>query len=72
MDISFLCVRRIVPPAWLNGGGNGALGHNYLRNIEGQIDELKGRSQIKVNRGEAVIIQTPGGGGFGKPELADA
>ncbi len=72
MDVSFLCGRRIVPPAGLNGGGNGALGHNYLRNIEGQIDELKGRSQIKVNRGEAVIIQTPGGGGFGKPELADA
>ncbi|MBO6916802.1 MAG: hydantoinase B/oxoprolinase family protein [Rhizobiaceae bacterium] len=72
MDVSFLCGRRIVPPSGLNGGGNGALGHNYLRNIEGQIDELKGRSQIKVNRGEAVIIKTPGGGGFGKPELEDA
>lgn len=65
MDVSFLCGRRVVPPAGLKGGDCGALGHNFKRSTDGKVDELKGRSQIRVNRGEAVIIQTPGGGGFG-------
>lgn len=65
MDVSFLCGRRVVPPAGLKGGGCGALGHNFKRSADGQIIELNGRSQITLKQGEAVIIQTPGGGGFG-------
>lgn len=65
MDVSFLCGRREVPPAGLNGGGNGAVGKNALRNTDGTIVQLPGRIQIQVEKGEAVLIQTPGGGGFG-------
>lgn len=64
MDVSFLCGRRIVPPAGLNGGGDGATGRNALRATDGAISELQGRTQIKAETGEAVVIQTPGGGGF--------
>ena len=64
MDVSFLCGRRVVPPSGLNGGGAGALGRNALRTIDGTVSELQGRTQIKAKADEAVVIQTPGGGGF--------
>ena len=69
MDVSFLCGRREVPPAGLEGGGTGALGVNSLRRIDGKIEKLKGRTQLCVEAGEAVLIQTPGGGGFGEASL---
>jgi 5-oxoprolinase (ATP-hydrolysing) len=65
MDVSFLCGRREIPPAGLNGGDNGAVGRNALRRINGSIERLPGRTQIRAEKGEAVLIQTPGGGGFG-------
>ncbi|MEP2979645.1 MAG: hydantoinase B/oxoprolinase family protein [Lentilitoribacter sp.] len=64
MDVSFLCGRRVVPPLGLNGGASGALGRNALRASDGAVSELQGRTQIKAQAGEAVVIQTPGGGGF--------
>ena len=69
MDVSFLCGRREVPPAGLEGGGTGALGVNSLRRIDGKIEKLNGRTQLSVEAGEAVLIQTPGGGGFGDASL---
>ncbi|MFK8034427.1 MAG: hydantoinase B/oxoprolinase family protein [Hyphomicrobiales bacterium] len=68
MDVSFLCGRREVPPAGLEGGKPGALGRNALRKNDGTIEELPGRTQFKCQPGEAVIIQTPSGGGFGQSE----
>ena len=66
MDVSFLCGRRKVPPAGLNQGANGSTGRNALLKTDGTTLELPGRTQIKVNAGETVIMQTPGGGGFGR------
>ncbi|MEL7429814.1 MAG: hydantoinase B/oxoprolinase family protein, partial [Pseudomonadota bacterium] len=66
MDVSFLCGRREIAPAGLMGGGEASVGRNARRNRDGSIEELPGRTQIKCEAGEAVIIQTPGGGGFGQ------
>lgn len=65
MDVSFLCGRRVVPPAGLAGGGDGLTGRNAKRDADGKVVELDGRVQIKCEAGEAVIIQTPSGGGYG-------
>lgn len=65
MDVSFLCGRREVPPSGLAGGENGKCGCNAKRSIDGHIEELPGRIQVQCERGEAVIIQTPSGGGYG-------
>ncbi len=67
MAVSFLCGRREVPPAGLNGGGDGAVGKNALRQADGAIKPLSGRTQFQADKGEAVLIQTPGGGGYGIP-----
>lgn len=65
MDVSFLCGRRSVAPNGLKGGSNGATGKNLKRSIDGTKTELQGRVQITCDAGEAVVIETPGGGGFG-------
>ncbi|MBW7850696.1 MAG: hydantoinase B/oxoprolinase family protein [Rhodospirillales bacterium] len=66
MDVSFLCGRREVPPRGLAGGGDGAVGRNLKRDRAGRVEPLPGRTQITCAAGEAVIIETPSGGGFGK------
>ncbi|PTW56628.1 5-oxoprolinase (ATP-hydrolysing) [Breoghania corrubedonensis] len=66
MDVSFLCGRREVPPKGLAGGGDGAVGRNLKRDGAGQIIELPGRTQITCAANEAVIIETPSGGGYGR------
>jgi len=66
MDISFLCGRRVIPAAGLAGGSHGMVGRNAVRRQCGDVDELPGRIQFNCQAGEAVIIQTPSGGGYGK------
>ena len=70
MDVSFLCGRRIVPPAGLAGGDDGVVGRNALRKCSGEIEELPGRTQFECQAGEAVIIQTPSGGGYGVKDIS--
>ena len=65
MDVSFLCGRRKVPASGIKNGGNGALGRNAIRCEEGNEKELEGRTQLAVKSGQSIIIQTPGGGGYG-------
>ena len=65
MDVSFLCGRRSFAPNGLKGGSNGSIGRNLKRSINGTETELEGRVQITCDTGEAVVIETPGGGGFG-------
>ncbi len=67
MDVSFLCGRRQIPANGLAGGENGRCGHNAVRHVGGDIEELPGRTQIQCQVNEAVIIQTPSGGGYGDP-----
>ncbi len=65
MDVSFLCGRREVPPKGLCGGADGDVGRNLKRARDGTLHRLPGRTQIRCAAGEAVIIETPSGGGFG-------
>ena len=69
MDVSFLCGRREVPPAGLAGGDDGLVGRNAIRRKSGDIEELPGRVQFECQAEEAVIIQTPSGGGYGNKTI---
>ncbi len=66
MEISLLTGHRIVPPFGLDGGGSGQCGINSCRRADGTIEQLAGCDQIMVAAGDAIIIQTPTGGGYGK------
>jgi 5-oxoprolinase (ATP-hydrolysing) len=66
MDCAILSSHRIVRPHGLNGGQDGGLGTTKVRRRDGTIEELEGCDQTVVKAGEAVIVTTPTGGGFGE------
>jgi 5-oxoprolinase (ATP-hydrolysing) len=68
MDVSILSTRRRTAPFGLHGGGDGVLGHNAVRRAGVCLDKLDGCARTAVGPGDAVIIETPGGGGFGRKE----
>jgi 5-oxoprolinase (ATP-hydrolysing) len=66
MDCTILSGHRIVPPPGLAGGGDGLVGENSVRRKNGQVEKLQGCDETTIDAGEAVIIQTPTAGGYGK------
>lgn len=63
--VTFNSERRIRPPYGLQGGEAGRRGTNHLiRN--GDKQELSGKCSLRVQAGDHIIIETPGGGGWGK------
>ncbi|MBN2719361.1 MAG: hydantoinase B/oxoprolinase family protein, partial [Deltaproteobacteria bacterium] len=67
MTASIVSSHRRNVPRGLAGGENGTPGKNYLRKSDGTIHTLKACDSILVSPGDTLIIETPGGGGFGKP-----
>ena len=68
MDCTLLTGHRVVPPFGLAGGENGQVGENSVRRKDGSIEKLKGCDATVIDADEAIIIQTPTAGGYGKPE----
>jgi 5-oxoprolinase (ATP-hydrolysing) len=66
MDVSFLHGHRRVPPYGLAGGEPGLVGESLVRRADGSIEAKTGRDQFVCEAGEAIIISTPGGGGYGR------
>ncbi len=66
MDCAILSSHRIVRPHGLFGGAPGALGATFVRRNDGRLEELAGADQTVLEAGEAVIVRTPTGGGYGK------
>ncbi len=66
MDMAILSGHRIVPPFGTQGGAPGALGRTYVTRIDGSIEELAFADGTRLLAGDAITIETPGGGGFGR------
>jgi 5-oxoprolinase (ATP-hydrolysing) len=66
LQLSILSQRRgPYAPFGLAGGASGALGRNTLQHADGRVEVLSGQVQCTVHPGDVLIIETPGGGGFG-------
>jgi 5-oxoprolinase (ATP-hydrolysing) len=65
MEAALLSTRRGHAPAGLAGGGAGQAGRQRLIGASGAAKDLPGCFSITVRPGEAIEIETPGGGGFG-------
>ncbi len=68
MECTVLSGHRRVPPFGLAGGEDGQVGENWVRRNSGEMERLKGADATMIDAGEAIIIQTPTAGGYGKPE----
>jgi 5-oxoprolinase (ATP-hydrolysing) len=69
LSLSLLTQRRGPhPPYGLAGGEPGALGTNRLICRDGSVRELGAIAHIDVEQGDILVIETPGGGGFGRAE----
>lgn len=66
MDCAILSSSRTLPPKGLNGGDDGALGITQVRRVNGTVETLKGCDQTVLDAGDAVIVQPPTAGGYGK------
>jgi len=58
---------RRVAPYGLAGGLPGALGRNAIERADGTVEELPGVAQAAMQPGDVLIVETPGGGGYGAP-----
>ena len=67
MDCAILSGFRKVRPFGLLGGEVGQAGENWVRRKGAWLERLKGADQTVLEPGEAIIIKTPTGGGFGDP-----
>ncbi len=68
MVVSILSERRAFQPWGLCGGGPGARGLNLLRLASdgGRLINLGGKNTVHVGKGDAIMINSPGGGGYGE------
>lgn len=64
LTVSLLTGRRTIPPYGAAGGEPGATGRNRWQH-QGEIIELPSAATIEVQAGDRLIIETPGGGGWG-------
>jgi 5-oxoprolinase (ATP-hydrolysing) len=58
---------RRVPPYGLAGGLPGARGRNAVERANGSVEELPGVAQTRMEPGDVLVVETPGGGGYGAP-----
>ena len=63
---NMLANRRKVPPRGLAGGGNAQPGRNWVERKDGTVEELSATASAEMEAGDAFVILTPGGGGFGE------
>ncbi|EEY14611.1 5-oxoprolinase [Verticillium alfalfae VaMs.102] len=66
VQVSILSERRSRAPRGRNGGGDGGMGRNtWVRKSDGMTISLGGKATASFGRGDRIIIETPGGGGYG-------
>lgn len=69
LDVSLLTQRRgPYSPYGLDGGQPGKCGENLIRRVDQAEALLPNTISLKVDVGDVLIVKTPGGGGFEKPD----
>jgi len=66
MTAAILSGHRRIPPYGMEGGGDGALGRNSVLRADGSVTVLGGTDKAEMQPGDCFIVETPGGGGYGK------
>ena len=68
MSAALLANHRRIAPFGLAGGEPGALGRNWVERTDGSREEFGACFETPVAAGDLIVIETPGGGGYGRPD----
>jgi N-methylhydantoinase B len=63
--VSFMTERRVMQPYSLAGGQPGKSGRNSI--IGAKKVRVPGKTRVDAKAGEVILLETPGGGGWGRP-----
>jgi N-methylhydantoinase B len=64
--VSLQCERRRFAPYGLHGGDDGKPGRNAALHADGSVEEVPGKASLSLGDGEIIVVETPGGGGWGR------
>ncbi len=70
LEINVLSQHRIERPYGMRGGAAGKTGRQFILQSNGKKKSLKGMDGVSLNAGDRLVIETPGGGGYGKIKKA--
>ena len=66
MTVTTLTGHRRVPAFGLAGGEPGRLGRHWIEHPDGRVTPMDGCDSVDVQAGDVFVIETPGGGGYGR------
>jgi len=64
-EATLLADRRSRGPWGLAGAEDGAAGKATLIRLDGSVEQMPGKFSTRLRKGERILIETPGGGGWG-------
>jgi N-methylhydantoinase B len=68
--VSIIAERNIIKPYGLSGGLEGENGKFFVIK-DNEVKEIPSKYSFKLNKGEILVVKTPGGGGYGNPYERD-
>ncbi|MCZ8019956.1 hydantoinase B/oxoprolinase family protein [Novosphingobium sp.] len=66
MEAGMLANRRRIPPFGLAGGAPGEVGATRVERTSGEVEVLESTAGTVMQPGDVMVVETPGGGGFGQ------
>jgi len=66
-EVTVVSERRVLAPWGLAGGRPGERGRNSVIRKSGRVEPKPGKFQASLEPGDRVRVETPGGGGWGRP-----
>jgi N-methylhydantoinase B len=71
--VTVIAERRVLAPPGRSGGGPGRRGRNArVDGRTGRVEELPGKFQRRFAAGDRLVVESPGGGGWGRRRAAGA
>jgi 5-oxoprolinase (ATP-hydrolysing) len=67
VSVSILSQNRVRGARGMSGGDDGMPGRQWIVRNDGTREPVDGHAQVELEAGEAIRIETPGGGGWGTP-----
>ncbi|MEV5379354.1 hydantoinase B/oxoprolinase family protein [Streptomyces nondiastaticus] len=67
MTVSTLSGHRRIPPYGMAGGRPGSPGSNRVERADGGTTPMAGCDSVDMQPGDVLVVETPGGGGYGPP-----